>query len=257
MASENEEQYGAIAGTAKTEVEKGVKDTVESASQMATMAKNVGGYLNRDIKKAGDWLNMTPQEHAAEKERKKQEAEEAQAAEDQKKDDEKKAAEVEAARMEELKKSYILHTAVIICSCAIHESYVVLPISHGELIHGNYQLNVGDSKPEINIRSFGICNSPKNPAVQDAAKKIMKDIKERPKSFMDKVMDLFSKEPSYEVSDDLVSKCVGKCIPQIFTEWIDGKEDVLVDGKPALLGKCTLECSYGGHITLYTSGQME
>lgn len=254
MASENEEQYGVLAGTAINEAEKGVKDTVNSATQMTTMAQNVGGYLKRDAENASEWLSLSPKEQAARIEKEKQDAKDAEA---QKKADEEKAAEAEAQRIKEVEKSYIVHTAAITCSCALHESYVVVPISHGEFIHGIPQLNVGDSKPEVNVRSFGICNSPQNPSVQANAKTIADDIKNRPKSFTEKVMDFFSKKPSEDVGKDLLAQCVGVCTPMICTEWIDGKEDVLVEGKLALLGRCTLQCSYGGAIKLYTSGQRE
>ena len=257
MASENEERYGAIAGTAINEAEKGVKDTVNGVKQTVSMAERVGGFLKRDIGNEIDWLKLSPEEKAAEKEKEKQAAEEAKAAEEQKKADDAKAAEAEAQRIKDLQKSYIVHTAAITCSCALHESYVVVPVGHGEFIHGIPQLNVGDSKPEINVRSFGICNSPENPSVQENAKKIAKDIKDRPKSFTEKVMDFFSKPPEEDVGKDLLAQCVGKCTPMIATEWMDGKEDVLVDGKPALLGKCKLQCLYGGEIKLYSSGQRE
>lgn len=257
MASENEEKYGVIAGTAINEVEKGVKNTVNTVKQTVSMAEKVGGFLKRDIGNEIDWLKLSPEEKAAKKEKEKQEAEEAKAAEEQKKADEAKAAAAEEQRLKDLQKSYIVHTAAITCSCALHESYVVVPQGHGEFIHGIPQLNVGDSKPEINVRSFGICKSPQNPSVQENAKKIANEIKNRPKSFMEKVMDFFSKPPAEDVGKDLLAQCVGVCTPKIATEWIDGKEDVLVDGKPALLGKCKLQCSYGGEIKLYTSGQRE
>ena len=257
MASENEEKYGVLAGTAINEAEKGVKDTVNTVKQTASMAERVGGFLKRDIGNEIDWLKLSPEEKAAEKEKEKQAADEAQAAADKKAADEAQAAAAEEQRIKDLQKSYIVHTAAITCSCALHESYVVVPISHGEFIHGIPQLNIGDSKPEINVRSFGICKSPQNPSVQENAKKIAKEIKDRPKSFTEKVMDLFSKTPSEDVGKDLLEQCVGVCTPMIATEWIDGKEDVLVDGKPALLGKCTLTCSYCGEIKLYTSGQRE
>ncbi|MBX4262433.1 DUF4280 domain-containing protein [Clostridium estertheticum] len=250
MANENEEKYGAILGTVKSEVEKGITDTVESVKGMGTLASNLGGYLKRDAGNAWDSLNESPAEKAKVKEKK--------AAEEKKKDNEKKAAAAaEAARIKKLQDSYITHTAVILCSYAVRESYLVVPTSHGELIHGIPQLNVGDRKPNVNVRSFGVCMSPKNPSVQAAAKKIVADIKDKPKTFTEKVMDFFSKPPKVEIGKDLVKMCAGVCKAQIFTDWIDGKKDVLIDGKPALLGRCKLQCGYGGKIKFYTSGQRE
>lgn len=255
MANENEEKYGALAGTAVNEAEKGVSDTVNTVKQTANMAERVGGFLKRDIGNEIDWLKLSPEEKAAKKAEEKRAEEEKKAEEERKKEEEKKAAEQEEQRIKDLQKSYIVHTAIITCSCAVHESYVVVPISHGEFIHGIAQLNIGDSKPNINVRSFGICKSPANPSVQAAGKKILEEVQNRPKSFTEKVMDFFSKKPSNEVGEDLASQCAGVCTPQIFSEWIDGKDDVLVDGKSALLGRCTLQCAYGGEIKLYTSGQ--
>ncbi|MCB2340724.1 DUF4280 domain-containing protein [Clostridium estertheticum] len=250
MANENEEKYGAILGTAKYEAEKSVTDTVETVKGTGTLASNLGGYLKRDAGNAWDSLNESPAEKAAIKEKKD--------AEDAKVSAEAKAAvDAEAARIKKLQDSYITHTAVILCSYAARESYLVVPTSHGELIHGIPQLNVGDSKPNINVRSFGVCMSPQNPSVQAAAKKIVADIKDKPKTFTEKVMDFFSKPPKVEIGKELVEMCAGVCKAQIFTDWIDGKKDVLIDGKPALLGRCKLQCGYGGKIKFYTSGQRE
>lgn len=257
MASENEEKYGTILGTVVNEGEKGVSSAINTGKQLLSTGERVGGYLKRDIGNEIDWLSLSPEEKAAKKAEEKaaqEEADEKAAKESEEKD---KAEKAEKERLEQVKKSYIVHTAAIVCSFAKHESYVVVPTSHGEFIHGIAQLNVSDSKLDINIRSFGICRSPNNPNVKEAARKILEEVNNRPKSFTEKVEGFFSKSPSQEVGNDLASKCAGKCEPQISTEWIDGKDDVLVDGKPALLGRCTLQCGYGGEITFYTSGQRE
>lgn len=170
---------------------------------------------------------------------------------------EEEQAAAEEARMAALQESYIVHTAMITCSYAVRPSRVILPISHGEYIHGIDQLNISDSKPITNIQSFGVCRSPLNPSVQAAAEAIKKEVQERKKSFMDKVMDFFSKKPEEDLGEDLVKECAGVCTPVIAMEWVDGKEDVLIDGKPALLGRCKLQCGYDGEIALYTSGQIE
>lgn len=250
MASENEKKYGAIAGTAKDEAEKGVKDALSSIGSMAGLVKNTAGFLKEDIKNGWDWLNKSPEEKAEVKA--KEEAEKKQ------KEDEAKAAEkAEEARLAELQKSYITHSAAIRCTHAVRVSFVVVPTGHGEFIHGIPQLNVGDSKPGTNIISFGVCRSQKNPSVQEAAKKILKEINDKPKSFTEKVMSFFCKPPAQNVGNDLVQKCAGVCDAQIIMDWDNGKQDVLIDGKPALLGRCKLQCGYDGVITLFTSGQME
>ncbi|MNP52433.1 hypothetical protein D3C76_1468270 [compost metagenome] len=45
------------------------------------------------------------------------------------------------------------------------------------------------------------------------------------------------------------------CIPQIVSAWIGGKNDVLVDGEPALLSGCTNTCVFSGSIRIEDDGQ--
>ncbi|MEW8956324.1 DUF4280 domain-containing protein [Clostridium sp.] len=255
MANRDEEKYGIVGSTIKNEVEKGVEEAVGTVAGVVGMAKNVGGFLKRDIKNGIDWLTASPEERAEAKKEEEIKKQEEEAKAEAEKAEQEAAKAAEDARMEELKTTYILHTAAITCTYAKRVSFVVIPVSHGTYIHGVEQLNVGDSVPEINIRNFGVCTSPENPSVKKEAERIAKEVKEREKGFMDRVMDIFSKKPKEEVSDELIAMCAGDCTPLIYTEWIDGKEDVLIDGKKAVLGKCKLECSYGGEIAFYTSGQ--
>lgn len=236
-----------------------VSDKVsDKVSGIAKKAKQVGGFIKEDVGNLYDKITETPEE------KKEREAKEAKEKEKQEKEKaEKEAAEkAEEERLEMLQKSYILHTAMITCSRSNHTSFVVIPVSHGEFIQGIPQLNIKDSKPILNIRTFGVCNSPNNPAVQAAANKILEEVNSREKSFSEKVMSIFTGDSDNvaitdEDKETLISQCVGPCTPMIFTDWIDGNEDVLVDGSPALMGRCKLMCAYGGEIKLYTSGQYE
>lgn len=170
------------------------------------------------------------------------------------------------AYREELDKTYILHTAMVTCDKAytneaINPSYIVLPVSHGETIHGQPMLTVEDYQADVNVLNFGICRSTYNPSVQEAARKIIREVQEETDSWLDKVLNVFVDKSKTEVSTDevnsLAAHCAGVCRP-IFTDgWIGGKQDVLIDGKPALIGACTLCCQYGGTVTIQTSGQME
>ena len=223
----------------------GVVDTV----------KRTWGFLEEDL---GRLFESKEEKEAREREEAAQKA--AEEAE------QKAIEEALQAYREELDKTYILHTAVVTCDKAytneeINPSFVVLPKSHGEAIHGQPMLTVEDYKPDVNVLNFGICRSPKNPSVQAAARKIIVEVQEETDSWLDKVLGIFVDKSKTEVStsetESLAAYCAGVCTPIFYKRWIDGKEDVLIDGEPALIGKCTLCCAYGGTITIQTSGQME
>lgn len=246
-------------------VENFAKDTVdnvkEAAGDVVDKAKEVGGYLERDFNN----LKESVGDLFASKEEKEAKAVEEAA---------KKAAEVatriaaekEAAeRRATLDKSYILHTALVTCDKAytneeINPSYIVLTESHGEFVHGLPLLTVNDSVADKHVLNFGICRSPKNPEVQKAAREILDKVQEESKSWTDKLLGIFVDTDNKDVCDSeesLAAYCAAPCHPEFYTSWIDGKKDVLVDGVPTLLGRCTLCCKYGGTIEIQTSGQYE
>ncbi|MBD5464927.1 MAG: DUF4280 domain-containing protein [Lachnospiraceae bacterium] len=253
-------QKDGLLGAVKNGVENKINDVKQGIKDIEKKAEEVKGYVKEDwnnLKNAvGDFF-ASDEEKAA-----KKAEEEAKKA---KEEAEKKAAEEQAAAMREaLDKSYILHTALLVCDKAytneeIHPSYIVLPYSHGESIHGLPQLNVDDYIGDKNVLNFGICRSPKNPKVQEAARKILDEVKEESKSWTDKLLGIFVDDSVDDVCDSqesLAAYCAGPCIPEFYQKWIDGKEDVLIDGSPALLGRCTLCCKYGGNITIQSSGQL-
>jgi hypothetical protein len=188
----------------------------------------------------------------------KKQSEEEKAKEEAAKAEQAKAEQAEKDRLENLKKQYIVNAAIIECSCSPDRSYLVIPVSHGQYINGIAQLNVEDCVPNTNIISFKVCQSPKNPSVQEAAKEVLKKAQDRKKGFFDRVMDLFgaAKEVG-TIDEELLKQCAGVCKCSIDGDlkWIDGEETVLVDGKPALLGRCTTMCVFGGAIKFYTCGQ--
>ena len=247
-------------------LEQGAKDTWQNAKDgvkgAIDKAKEVNGYIAEDLgaaKQAVSDFFASDEEKAA-----KKAEEEAKKA---KEEEEKKAQEEEAKRRREaLDQSYILHTAMVTCDKAFtasgepNPSYIVLPQSHGESIHGLPQLTVNDYVGDVHVLNFGICRSPKNPAVQEQARRIIDEVREESKSWTDKLMDIFVDDSNRDVCDgdqSLAAYCAAECRPEFFEKWVNGKDDVLIDGVPALLGKCTLCCKYGGAIVIQSSGQME
>jgi hypothetical protein len=244
-----QEKYGWLGATLVTEGENYVDNKIDTINNDLEMGKAAASaYMETDA-----LAQLPPEEQIAEIEK---EAEEAKQAEE----DAKKAQEQEAKRIEVLQKQYIVNGAMTECSFSPDRSYVVIPISHGEYINNIAQLNVGDCMPNTNIISFKVCQSPSNPSVKAAAKEVLKEAQDRNKGFFDRFMDLFgapSEVDEDKIDSELLAQCAGDCQYWIDGDltWIDGEETVIVDGKPGLLGRCTLMCGYGGVIKLYTSGQ--
>lgn len=86
--------------------------------------------------------------------------------------------------------------------------------------------NIMDSKPMVNIASFGMCSSPANPAVAAATAAALGVLTPMP------------------------------CIPATAAPWTPGSPTVMVGGMPALSSTCTCMCSYGGVITITNPGQV-
>lgn len=47
------------------------------------------------------------------------------------------------------------------------------------------------------------------------------------------------------------------CVPETVTEWINGKDDYIIKGKPALLKSSYCRCKWGGIITITDDGQID
>ena len=252
-----DEEDGVLVETVKGSWE-GVKKTAKDIKDTASKAneryrKDTGFNLWEDP------TTMTPEEVG----QRLDEAQKNKDIEKEKQEVEKEKVQKEKERLEELKKEYIVSGARIVCSgCSqgdqpMDASYVVVPVSHGTYIHGLSQLNITDCTAE-NIKKFGCCHSKENPKVVEAAKKVLKEtLEERKKGFMDRCMDFLtgaSNKIKTNVKDGLAEYCAAECIFENEGQWKDGKSDVLIDGEKALLGKCTLQCKYGGTIKLYSNG---
>ncbi|MCM1259104.1 MAG: DUF4280 domain-containing protein [Roseburia sp.] len=184
-------------------------------------------------------------------------AEEAQQAQEEM---EKKKDELRNSRSTDT--TYVVHCASIECSCGMRESLLVLGASHGVKTRQVPQITVKDYALDKNIINFGGCTSMENPkvkeAAENAAKEARKAIKEK-ETFMDKVINFFTKADEIEVEESLMEQCIGECIATFpaNAKWEKGHEKVFVNGESVLLRKCDITCDYGGLITIIFSGQPE
>ncbi|WP_127582997.1 DUF4280 domain-containing protein [Paenibacillus koleovorans] len=85
--------------------------------------------------------------------------------------------------------------------------------------------NIMDSKPMVNIKPFGMCNSPANPQVITATAAAMGVLTPMP------------------------------CIPVTAAPWVPGSPTVLVGNMPALNNSSKCMCNWGGIIQVTAPGQ--
>jgi len=115
--------------------------------------------------------------------------------------------------------------ATLQCNQGDRQSKLQLPTHHRVFIKGKPQANIMDFQPTINVPPFGMCKSMANPAVAAATAANHGRLQKMP------------------------------CTPVLTMPWINGKDDKLVAGAPALLNKSTQMCLYCGKITIEDDGQ--
>lgn len=120
-------------------------------------------------------------------------------------------------------KIYVVDGATLQCSFSSEESIFKVSPGRETYTNGQLQANTGDFKPMVNIIPFKMCSSPANPAP---------------------IMGVDNKGRPQKV-----------CTPIITMQWINGKENSIVEGFPALLHTSTTMCMWCGKITISDDGQ--
>ena len=114
--------------------------------------------------------------------------------------------------------------ASMVCSFgAAPSTLMVLP--EAQTLTSTPIATVMDNIPMKNILPFGVCTSMLNPTVAAATAAALGVLTPQP------------------------------CMPVIPAPWMPGSPTVLIGNKPALNNSCTLQCAYGGSITLVNPGQ--
>jgi hypothetical protein len=85
--------------------------------------------------------------------------------------------------------------------------------------------NIMDSIPMVNVMPFGMCITVTNPAVAAATSAALGVLTPQP------------------------------CIPVTPSPWTPGSATVLIGNLPAVNNTCTLNCTWGGVITVSNAGQ--
>lgn len=121
--------------------------------------------------------------------------------------------------------SYICSKAKIKCSFGDKISTLTVLPSRTIWLYGQPQANISDHVSIVNIAPCGKCHTTAYPPTGSATAANHGKLTPMP------------------------------CIPNTPFPWIDGKNDVLLKGNPALLSTSKLRCAYGGTITITFDGQ--
>lgn len=122
---------------------------------------------------------------------------------------------------------YVVRGAKMRCTKSSNDRKINLPVSHGSYVDNKPILNEKDSTEE-NISYFGVCDD--GDCLPDP-------------------------EEITVIDRDGALKIGKKCKLQISGDWINSKDDTLVEGKPALTKDSVILCSNGGVITFISHGQ--
>ena len=109
---------------------------------------------------------------------------------------------------------------------AAPSSLIVLPTNR-VMTSNMPAATIMDNIPIVNIPPFGMCSSLANPTVAAATTAALGVLTPMP------------------------------CIPATVTPWIPGTTDVLIANMPSLNDSCTLNCLWGGVITIEQPGQTQ
>lgn len=126
----------------------------------------------------------------------------------------------------------VVLSAVLNCNWGTEPAMLLVEPVPGAMVmaEGRPAATIMDSKPLMNIPTFGMCSSLANPTVSVATS-----------AATAAAMGVFTLTPM-------------PCIPAVVAPWVPGAPTVLINGKPALnnLSKCV--CTWGGAISIDLSG---
>ena len=116
--------------------------------------------------------------------------------------------------------------AMLMCSFGVAPSPLgVLPAN---MVNASNKpaATIMDNKPMVNIKPFGMCNSPANPQVIAATAA---------------ALGVFTPQP---------------CMPVIAAPWVPGSPTVMIKNVPALNSTSKCMCNWGGVISITFPGQV-
>ncbi len=123
--------------------------------------------------------------------------------------------------------SYVTSSATIRCSCGDKTAKLTVYPDRTVFLTGKPMANISDHISLYNIAPFGKCHTVAYPATGAATAANKGKLTPMP------------------------------CVPGTVSEWLNGKDDYIIKGKPALLKSSYCKCQWGGVITITDDGQID
>lgn len=158
-----------------------------------------------------------------------------------------KEAADEAVRKDDT--TYVAETAIIQCSKGLRVSLLLVPNPHYTYAKGVPLCTIKDVVVDDNVVNFGGCTSFDNPKLDETVQTLIQELRDENNYIVE--------QEDTTKRDELKGMCACPCEPEFLGDWINGQENVLIDGGQPLLRRCELYCAKGGKITFRTSGQPE
>jgi len=117
--------------------------------------------------------------------------------------------------------------AMMTCSFGVAPSSLIVLPQNRVMTSNMPAANIMDNKPIVNIPPFGMCSSLANPTVAAATTAALGVLTPMP------------------------------CVPATVTPWAPGSPTVMLGNIPTLNNTCTLNCMWGGVITISQPGQTQ
>jgi hypothetical protein len=120
----------------------------------------------------------------------------------------------------------VVSGAMLTCSFGVAPAPLTA-VNPKTLIGSQPAATIMDSKPIVNIPTFGMCTSPANPSVASATAAAMGVLTPMP------------------------------CVPATAAPWTPGAAQTMIGNVPALTAGSTCMCNWGGIIQITSPGQMQ
>lgn len=117
--------------------------------------------------------------------------------------------------------------AMMACTFGVAPASLIVLPENRVLTSNMPAANIMDNKPIVNIPPFGMCSSPSNPEVAAATAAALGVLTPMP------------------------------CVPVTVAPWTPGASKTMIANMPALDNSCTLNCMWGGEISISMPGQTQ